>query len=360
MAELTHSIAEARDTLRDAIASDVPINLIGPPGIGKSAIVAAVAREIPMDLETMILSLCDPTDIGGFPVADGKGGLDRLPLGSIRRACDVPTMLFLDELSCAPPAVQGAALRLVYERVAGDRKLHSDTRVICAMNPPAQAAGGWDLALPMVGRLTSVYLVPTLDEIRGYFYSLGAPGSPLRDASVDFAATLEHSTDLVQIDPPAGSQASGKAWGAPRSWERAVRLLSVMTSNGQGDSPRALAALAGAIGQDCAAAYMTIRKVRARLPTIGDIVRDPSGAKLPDDIDTGVASLGVLAQVCQRDPSAGWVYVARLPDAMAEVQVAMYRIVMRHPVNAKSPHGTSANRDRVRLMGRMGKISAGL
>jgi len=131
-------IEDAKKALFFSVKADQPVNLIGPPGIGKSAIVSDVSAELKLPFEPLILSLCDPTDIGGFPVTS-SGKVDRLPLGVIKRACNEGVMLFLDELSCAAPAVQGAAMRLVYERWAGDIKLHPDTRIVAAMNPPDQA-----------------------------------------------------------------------------------------------------------------------------------------------------------------------------------------------------------------------------
>ena len=55
-------------------------------------------------------------------------------------------LLFLDELSTAPPAVQAALLRVVLERVVGDLTLPDEVAVVAAANPPDQAADGWDLS----------------------------------------------------------------------------------------------------------------------------------------------------------------------------------------------------------------------
>src|SRR5207248_8810483 len=45
-------------------------------------------------------------------------------------------LLFLDELTTAPPAVQAAMLRVVLERVVGDVTLPPAVRVVAAANPP--------------------------------------------------------------------------------------------------------------------------------------------------------------------------------------------------------------------------------
>lgn len=316
------SIKDAKDALKYAIAADAPICLVGPPGIGKSAIVANVAEELGMKMETLILSLCEPTDLGGFPVV-GNGAVNRLPLGPIKAACDEPVVLFLDELSCAPPVVQGAALRLVYERWAGDRKLHPGTVVVAAMNPPDQAAGGWEISLPMIGRLVMIHLRPTLKEVQGFFYELGEPGSDVRNLAVDFAATLEMAPDLLVIDPPQGSVVSGRPWGAPRSWHRGLSVMSQVKS----DSPSLCAALlSGCVGEDSASSFLAIRKIRTELPSVTDIMSDPTRAKVPSDLNSCVAVLGIVAQVATVDPCPAWVYASRLKD---EVGVAAMNILGR-------------------------------
>ncbi len=338
------SLMECMKALEYSIKANQPINLIGPPGVGKSAIVSMVAKKLEMPFEPLILSLCDPTDIGGFPVSSGRdaqnalGSINRLPLGSIKRACEEAVLLFLDELTCASPAVQGAALRLVYERWAGDVKLHPGTRIVAAANPPEQASGGWELSLPLLGRMTQINMRPTVKEVQEYFYRLDAkfdvhgeriPGkmTTTQEIATDFAATIEMAPDLLHIDPPPGASSSGKAWGAPRSWERGIRVIAEALDMGEQDSGTVFAAvLAGNVGDDAAASYMTIRKVRHSLPSIKEILKNPITAKLPSDVNSAIAVLGILAQVSQTDPCPAWIYSDRLQN---ETRVAAMNVMGR-------------------------------
>lgn len=322
----TLGINSTRKALRYALESDTPIHIIGPPGVGKSAIIAGIAKEMKMPLEILILSLCDPTDIGGFPVAK-DGALDRLPLGAIKKACETPVLLFLDELSCASPAVQAAALQLIYGRRAGDAVLHPGTRIVAASNPPDQAAGGWELALPLIGRMTQLKMKPTHKEVQEFFYNLGEENSSIRSLAVDWAATLEADAGLLHIDPPAGAQQSGRPWGAPRSWERGLRLAATATDHKESDTGEIFgAALSGNVGEEAAAAYMAIRKIRHNLPKVQEILEKPKEARLPNDSSTGCACLGIIAQVAMQDPCAAWIYAERLTK---EVRVAATRVLGR-------------------------------
>lgn len=354
------NLSDSKKAIYYAMGSNTPIHFIGPPGVGKSAIVEGVAVDMHMPLETLLLSQCDPTDVGGFPVVI-NGKLERLPLGAIKAACEKPTILFLDELSCAPPAVQGAAMQLIYNRRAGDVKLHPDTRIVAASNPADQAAGGWELALPLISRLTQIKMRPEAKEIQEYFYNIGIDPATVQDLSdadkkdpvkvaahkflqlramvrrigVDFAATLESSPDLLQIEPPQGAQAEGRAWGAPRSWERAIAFVAQALLDGESDTGTIFTAgLSGNVGSDAAAAYMSIRKLRGQLPGIKEILNTPDQAKIPTSMDVGIAVLGILAQVATQDPCPAWVYADRIKTQ--EVRVAAMNVLGRPSFGLKN------------------------
>lgn len=373
------SLHECMRALEYSILANQPINILGAPGCGKSAIVAMVAAKLKMPYEPLILSLCDPTDIGGFPVSTGGGtsgglgSINRLPLGSIKRACNEAVILFLDELTCASPAVQGAALRLVYERWAGDVKLHPGTRIVAAANPPEQASGGWELSLPLLGRMTQVNMRPKHLEVQDYFYDLDAkfetvggertrvagPPTTVQGLATDFAATIEMAPDLLCIDPPPGTSSSGKAWGAPRSWERGIRVIAEALDKQEQDSGPVFAALlAGNVGDDAAASYMTIRKVRHTLPSIKEILKNPITAKLPSDVNSAIAVLGILAQVSQQDPCPAWVYSDRLQN---ETRVAAMNVMGRFGMQkfTSSPFHKEGVASQGRLLRSMGTAIRG-
>ena len=58
--------------LSTLLRHDIKLSLMlwGPPGIGKSSIVAAAAETAGMDLVDLRLSQLAPTDLRGLPVAD--------------------------------------------------------------------------------------------------------------------------------------------------------------------------------------------------------------------------------------------------------------------------------------------------
>ena len=88
----------------------------GPPGIGKSSIVAQTAQAHGLGFVDVRLSQLAPTDLRGLPVPEN--GVSRwYPPEFLPR--DGAGILFLDELNMAPPAMQGVAQQLILDRRVG-------------------------------------------------------------------------------------------------------------------------------------------------------------------------------------------------------------------------------------------------
>ena len=124
----------------------LPLMLAGDPGTGKTSMVTAEARALGMQVKVNIASISDPTDYGGIPVAPADGSrFAHMLLPQWAREVfgwQGAGVLVFDEFTTVSPAVQAALLRVVLERYVGDAQLPDRVRVVGAMNPPEQAAGG--------------------------------------------------------------------------------------------------------------------------------------------------------------------------------------------------------------------------
>jgi hypothetical protein len=351
----TVNLADAQRIARWCIEADRPLHWVGDPGIGKSAIAEIVARDAGRDLACLILSQSAQEDLGGVPVPAGDRVL-RLPIGPIRQAAERPSLLFLDEVSQAPVYLQGAALRLINERDAGDTRLHAGTRILLASNPEASAASGQALAPPFVNRIHTIRVRPDVGEVSGYLAGIGAEGSTLRALGADYGATLERAPQLVQVDAPTGARAS-EPWASPRAIERAIRIwASAIDAGERADDLRvAKWCLAGSIGGNAASAYLAILRVRDRIASPAEILRDPAKAKIPTDTDTGIASLGVVSQVAEVDVGAAWIYLARLTP---EFRMSLAPRLMGKAIDPKSPHAKAGNAERIKILGAHGATIA--
>lgn len=133
----------------------LPVMLHGSPGIGKTKRIHQAANAVNL--------MCKPVELGGRQPEDASGAPfltrdDRLVIACILGAINELNakgsgVLFLDELTCARPATQGAFLSCVQERRVGDVQFSKKIRVVCAGNPPNESAGGYTLQPPMANRM---------------------------------------------------------------------------------------------------------------------------------------------------------------------------------------------------------------
>ena len=129
----------------------IPVLLWGDPGVGKSSYIESLQTEKRLVI-TIVASIHDPTDFSGLPVFDNGQVKYAIPEWVKKFDEYEEGILFLDELSTAPPAVQAALLRVVLERKVGFHKLPDHVKIIAAANPPDLIVGGWELSPPLRNR----------------------------------------------------------------------------------------------------------------------------------------------------------------------------------------------------------------
>src|ERR1041384_3580410 len=104
------------EALTLAVAADLPVLLWGEPGIGKTAALQQLAETLDLPLTTVIASVHEPSDFSGLPVVGDDPAVRGVPMAppdwAVRLARAGRGLLFLDELSTAPPAVPAALARL--------------------------------------------------------------------------------------------------------------------------------------------------------------------------------------------------------------------------------------------------------
>ena len=299
---------------------------MGPPGVGKTAMVQQFADSVSVELWTIICSGCDPTDMGGLPVVKADGCFERIPMRAILEAAGKGVILFFDEVSCAPQAVQATLLRGFHEGWFGDVKIHKDTWMVAACNPPEQSAGGGELATAFIGRNGVYDFLPTMDEVRTYFENLGEEGSKLRAYGRDFAATTYKAPDLVCMTPPENAITDAAQWAAPRNWDNGFQVLA------QCDDPNPALVhrlMAGFVGAIASSSWQGILKLRQYLPDESEILMDPENAMVPENPEYQAAAMGVLANVAAKDYWAAFVYAGRLG---AEAGIVVAQILRGKPM----------------------------
>ncbi|MER6784414.1 MoxR family ATPase [Streptomyces sp. NPDC000658] len=307
------------EALTLAVAADLPVLLWGEPGIGKTAALTQLAASLDLPLTTVIASVHEPSDFSGLPVVGDDPAEQGVPMAppdwAVRLVRAGRGLLFLDELSTAPPAVQAALLRLVLERRVGALTLPPGVRIVAAANPRSSAADGWELSPPLANRF--VHLQWTHDHevvVRGLGGTWPRATLPRLDPAkladaVDFArravcGLLGVRPELVHRLPAAEARRGG-AWPSPRTWEMTLTLIAFATA--AGSSREVLSQLVRGTVGDGPGLELLASLDRMDLPDPETLLADPAAADLPDRGDLRQAVLdGVVAAVRARPEKSRW------------------------------------------------------
>jgi hypothetical protein len=326
-----------------------PTLVLSPPGSGKTETAERMAKALGRRFVPFELGLTVPEEVGGVPVRDpATGAVVRFPLGPIRIACEQPSLLLIDEVTRADATRQGAAMTGVNERRWGDHQLHPGTVIMLAGNEP-DSGGVFSILDALLNRCCVVRLRTERDEVRNYLRGgvnpNGDPLAPLPpNAAQIFASekvrlqTLwadysEGRTEMISEEPPKGFSETGALWPSGRAVVHACTRLAARAARGMAINDEAgIAHVGGTVGREVGVLWDRLNDLAGKLPSIAEINQSPDTAKIPPDVEASIASLGMLPQL---SPNALWVYLARYPDAFAEIKAAAAKRCQRiMPTNA--------------------------
>ncbi|WP_378740724.1 AAA family ATPase [Nocardia brasiliensis] len=302
-----------------AVAADLPVLLWGEPGIGKTAALTQLAADLDLPLTTVIASVHEPSDFSGLPIIGDDPAEHGVPMAppdwAVRLVRAGRGLLFLDELSTAPPAVQAALLRLVLERRIGNLRLPPGVRIVAAANPRSSAADGWELSPPLANRF--VHLQWTHDHdvvVRGLggtwpHATLPRLAPEKLTEAVAFArravCVLLAARPALVHQLPTSETRRGGPWPSPRSWEMTLWLIAFATAAGSSRDVLSLL-VRGTVG-DGPGFELLASLDRMDLPDPEALLADPAGAVLPERGDLRQAVLdGVVAAVRKRPEKSRW------------------------------------------------------
>jgi len=337
------------DALSLAIAAGVPAVLWGAPGTGKSSAVLAMAEATGTPCEVVIASIREPSDFAGLPIVVEDGVRFAPPRWATSLADAGHGVLFLDEISTAPPAVQAALLRVVLERVVGDLSLPDAVAIVAAANPPDQAADGWDLSAPLANRFCHLdWSVDAQTVAAGLVagFPVATP-PPLADGweeqmplSAGMVAAFLGLRPSVVSAPPTDRSAAGRAWPSPRTWEMVGRLMAACDLSGASSQVRRALVL-GAVGDGAGLEFLTWLD-ELDLPDPEAALADPDGVEFPERGDKRYAVLSSVAAAVAANTTperwhAGWKVMARAAGEAPDVAAMAARVLAR-----VRPDGVSA------------------
>ena len=258
----TVSPNQAKKSITRAFKKKRPIFLWGPPGIGKSDIVAQITNTYNNShLIDIRLSLWEPTDIKGIPYYAANDNTMKwappIELPTEEMAKKYKTIvLFLDEMNSAAPAVQAAAYQLILNRRVGNYVLPDNVLIVAAGNREADKGVTYRMPAPLANRFVHIEMEVSFDD-----WLQWAADNRIHKDVVGYLTFAKK--DLYDFDPKSPS----RSFATPRSWSFVSELLE-----DDDDENTTTDLVSGAVGEGLAVKFMAHRKVASKLPNPSDIL----------------------------------------------------------------------------------------
>jgi hypothetical protein len=252
----------AKSHMKRAFAKKRPVFLWGPPGVGKSDILAQIADEGNNLLIDLRMALLDPTDIKGYPYRDEVDNKMKwaapAELPSQELASQYETVyLFLDELNSAPPSVQATAYQLILNRRVGNYVLPDNVVLAAAGNRDTDKGVTYRMPSPLANR----FLHLEVEVNHGVWQDWAIINDIIPDV-VGYLAFAKQ--DLFDFEP----KSSSRSFATPRTWAFVSQMLedSDMTHEEEMDI------VTGLVGEGMAIKFMNHKKNASNLPKPSEIL----------------------------------------------------------------------------------------
>ena len=282
--------------------------LRGPSGIGKSEVVfqtsQLLAEHVPnwRGVVDLRLAQMDPTDLRGIPhVKEGRtywARPDFLP-------SDGAGILFLDEITSAPPAVQAAAYQLCL--TPEDFGIPPEWMVVAAGNRKTDRGVTFNLAAPLQNRMNDIEVNTTLDDFTSYAIT--------KEIRPEILSLLQDRSDLLHKFESTGDI---KPFPSPRSWFAVSDTLAL-------DLPvqDRVEIIKGDIGEEAAMIFETHLRVWESMPRIEDILQ---GKDVPVPKDMSVrycVAMGLATRLDADNFDNAWKFLSKMPGDVQTLTIKL-------------------------------------
>lgn len=288
-----------------------PVLIKGPPGVGKSDIVAQATDKAGAELVLTHPVVSDPTDFKGLPALvtskSGKQQAEFLAYGDLRKLVEAvkPTVCFLDDLGQAPAVVQAAAMQLILARRVNGHKVSDEVTFIAATNRREDKAGVTGILEPVKSRFAAILeLEANVEDWTEWALN--------NDVPAEVVAFIRFRPELLMAQGQPTNDIINRP--CPRTITNLGHLLALGIKDAE--------TLAGATGPGFAAEFVGFLRVYESLPSIDGVLMDPMRAAVPKDTAALYAISTALASRTSNE-NAGRVlkYLNRLPEEFSTLGV---------------------------------------
>jgi hypothetical protein len=269
------TVSQLKKMARRAMAARRPLMVWGAPGLGKSEAIEQIAAEQGRPLIDLRLLLMEPTDLRGIPFKTTMKSQDpvtgeMITVDTVRWAPpeELPrigfkdnAILFLDEISAAPPTVQAAAYQLILNRRIGAYKLPDGVDIFAAGNRQSDKGVTYRMPTPLANRFLHCTLVCDYNEWVDWAISSGNVNADIIAYHID-----NKGKNLFTFNPKENKE---MAFATPRSW---VFVGQVVSEDDGTDPALTNHMVSGAVGEGLAGEFINFLKIKDQLPKTDDIL----------------------------------------------------------------------------------------
>jgi hypothetical protein len=252
-------IDDAKRYIKGIVEKQVPVTvaMMGPSGVGKSAIEKQLAKELGIGFIDLRLANQEPTDLIGIPYRDGDVTRWARPAWFPKEG--TTGILCLEELNRAPNDVRQCIFQLIWDRMLHTNPLPAGWAIVLAMNPDNGEYQVETLDKALVRRCSVVTVEP---NVNAWLTWATDPKNEVPAEITGFIGThkdmlfVSENFDFPVVRTPAG-------WGDTLALLRKAQVI-----------PQDLEfeIIAGVVGKDAAAAFIKYMDKEYERPVNGEEV----------------------------------------------------------------------------------------
>ncbi len=315
-----------------------PVFLVGPPGIGKTAVMEQIASEMGVGLLTYSMTHHTRQSALGLPfISHRKYGDTEFDVSEYTMSEIISSVyelmeksgvkegiLFLDEINCVSETLSPIMLQFLQYKIFGRHRVPDGWIVVTAGNPPEYNRSAREFDIATSDRLKKIVVQPEFAAWKEYAYAAGVHAAVITylESKKDNFYSIKTTVD-------------GKSFVTARGWDDLSRIMQVYEMTGIEVDEKLIVQYVQdkKIASDFAAYYGLFRKYRSDYK-ISDVLSGNAPAEIKKraaeaSFDERVALLGLFLDVISAEARSVVrrdKVLVRIRDIMREYKKQLFNV----------------------------------